>query len=46
MAIGIKIKKFIKLNYQLDFNLFKNINNLNNKLNNRYGGYIILKVFY
>ena len=46
MAIGIKIKKFTRLDYQLDLNLPKNINNPDNGPSGGRGSYIILKVFY
>ena len=46
MAIGIKIKKFTGLDYQLNFNLFRDINDLNNKPSGKYGSYTIPKVFY
>ena len=46
MAIRIRIKKFINLNYQLNLNLFKDIDDLDNGLSNKYSNYTILEVFY
>ena len=46
IAIEIKIKKFINLDYQLNLDLPKDINNLNNRPSGKYNGYTILEVFY
>ena len=46
MAIGIGIKKFAGLDYQLDLNLPRDINNLEDGPSGGHGGYIMPEVFY
>jgi hypothetical protein len=46
MAIGIGIKKFAGLDYQLDLNLPRDVDNPDDGPSGRRGGYAILEVFY
>ena len=46
MAIGIGIKKFARLDYQLDLNLPGDVDNLEDGPSGRCGSYAMLEVFY
>ena len=46
MAIGIRIKKFARLNYQLDLNLSRDVNNLKDGPSGGRGGHVMPEVFY
>ena len=46
MAIGIRIKKFAGLDYQLDLDLPRDVNNSDDRPSGGRGGHVMPEVFY